>query len=35
MAKKRFKIFKNPFVGFASPLFLVPGGENLPQKKTC
>jgi hypothetical protein len=29
-----FLILKNPFVGFASPFFWSPGGENLPQKKS-
>jgi len=28
------KCSKNPFVGFANLLFLLPGGENSPQKKT-
>jgi hypothetical protein len=29
------EILKNPFIGFPSHLFLLPGGENLPQKKPC
>jgi hypothetical protein len=28
------KILKNPFVGFTSPFFWSPGGENSLQKKT-
>jgi hypothetical protein len=31
MANSFFKILKNPFVGFASPFFLSPGGENSPK----
>jgi hypothetical protein len=35
MADFYLKILKNPFVGFASPVFFVsPGAENSSQKKT-